>query len=178
MYYNLGTFSPGGQAASDRAMGMYDNGPGIQTDIYFQPFQKQPYGMEHEVSQDPFNATEYSKSRGGALGGKSGYPLDDPPRIGENTETGLGGLKEGFKIGDKEFKLKNPVMLFIILVLLAIFLDLWAQFGSKAIKRFFNSGEELSWKQGLAWAVLVSALLLLVIWLSGLSFTQIGDRSL
>lgn len=154
VYLNLGEYSPGGIAASDYSLGLYDTGPGTQIDLYTRPYPTAPYGPQHTIppAQGPPAAP------------------GDPPKL---TDSAV----EGFSSGN-EFKLKNPFVLFILLVLLAVFLDLWAQFGSKMIKKFTNGGEDLSWTQILMWASIVSALLVIVIWFSGLTFSEVGERTI
>ena len=70
----------------------------------------------------------------------------------------------------------NPIVLFFIVVLLYIALSIWATAGEKFIFSGILGGRPLTWWQYVLVALVISGIVILVTYLSGITLTQLESE--
>lgn len=70
---------------------------------------------------------------------------------------------------------KNPFLLFVILVVLYITMDFWTAAGSEFIAKRFHGGRDLSWKWLLFYALLFTAILVILTQMTKVPLVQVEN---
>ena len=158
---------------------LYHKGP-MAAQVYYPKDADGPYrrlwdGKSPDVPSNQISAAESEYSL------VMPDPTFTPPKL-NSVQGGNGGVEpglliEGFdgstKTKKSKYSFENAALVFAIIVLAGIAASFWIQSGTTYLREKFHKGKEMSSKELAVYAVAVTAILIIIFWLTGESFSVV-----